>query len=169
MEITFKDFANVNDDTTLDDWMSLNEGTTSSRYNVEVNFRTSQDEAMEAFAKICLAYVSAAMKQNDYHVKHVYEDKPIRILVSSRNWDDGEWIVVVSFNPDHGCFMISKGYYNKERKSASIPHGNTKKCEGKSAAEIAKQVRNMMHGLKNDPGRHQQKLKGVALKRGPKK
>lgn len=141
---------------------------TSARYSIEVNFRTKIKEMLEGYAKICLGYVSAAMKQSGYHIKHVYDDKPIRILVSSRNWDDGEWSAIVYFHPDHdgGCFIIAKGFYNKEVKSISM---QTKtKCKGNSAAEITAELRNIMHELKNKPDRHQEKIKGIALKRGPK-
>jgi hypothetical protein len=108
------------------------------------------------------------MKQSGYHIKHVYESKPIRILVSSRNWDDGEWIGIVAFNPEHdkGCFVISKGFFNRDRKSVSIQ--STKKCSGESAAEIVSELRTMMLSLKNEKDRHLEKLKPVPLKRGPK-
>jgi hypothetical protein len=145
---------------------SLTEAADSTRYSVEVNYRTTPDEALEAFAKIALGYASAGIKQHNFHVKHVYTEKPIRILVSSRNWDDGEWIVVVSWNAEHKCFVISKGYYNKDRRTVSIQ--SSEKCAGDNAAEITKQVYNMMHHLKGQKDRHQEKLKPVPLKRGPK-
>ena len=121
-----------------------------------------------AYAKIVLGYVSAAMKQNGYHVKHVFEQSPVRIIIASRNFDDGEWILIVSFNPEHdgGCFVISKGFYNRDRKSISIQ--NSEKCSGDSAAEIANQARNVMHTLQHASDRHLEKLKPVPLKRGPK-
>ena len=147
----------------------LNEGASATRYSVEVSFRSKAKEVLQAYAKIALGYVSAALKQSGYHVKHVYDEQPLRILVSSRNWDDGEWVGIVSFNPDHegGCFVISKGYYNRERKTASIQ--SSQKCSGDSAAEITKDLRNMMHHLKDKPDRHREKLKAVPLKRGPKR
>lgn len=145
---------------------SLTEAADSTRYSVEVNFRTTPDEALDAFAKIALGYVSAGIKQHNYHVKHVYTEKPVRILVSSRNWDDGEWVVTVSWNPEHKCFICSKGFYNKDRKTVSIQH--SEKCGGDTAADITKHVYNMMHDLKGKPDRHLEKLKPVPLKRGPK-
>jgi hypothetical protein len=145
---------------------NLVEVTDSTRYSIEVNFRTMPDEVLDAFAKIALGYVSAGIKQHNFHVKHVYTEKPIRILVSSRNWDDGEWIVIVSWNPDHKCFIVSKGFYNKDRNTASIQ--SSEKCQGDSASEITKQVYNLMHELKGKPDRHIEKLKPVPLKRGPK-
>jgi len=166
-----KNLAQVSETTSLKEWFAqtLNEASsTSARYSVEVNFRTQIKEMMEGYAKICLGYVSAAMKQSGYHVKQVYDQKPIRILVSSRNWDDGEWSGIVYFHPEHdgGCFIISKGFYNKEAKSVSMQ--SRTKCKGDSAAEIVTELRNLMHSLKGKPDRHQEKLKGVPLKRGPK-
>ncbi|RDJ35474.1 MAG: hypothetical protein DWQ19_11705 [Crenarchaeota archaeon] len=153
----------------LKESLYLLEASSNSRYSVEVNYRSKIKEVLEAFAKICLGYVSAAMKQSGYHVKHVYDEKPLRILVSSRNWDDGEWVGIVYFHPDHdgGCFIVSKGFYNKDEKSVSMQSRN--KCKGDSAAEIAADLRNLMHSLKGKPDRHVDKLKGIPLKRGPKK
>lgn len=161
----FKQWVNITENTSIDNLM---EAVTSTRYSIEVNFRSSKNEMLEAFAKICLGFVSAAIKQSGYHIKHVYDESPIRILVSSRNWDDGEWIGMVSFNPnvDNGSFFISKGFYNKDRKTVSIQ--NSQKCKGTSASEITRDLRNMMFQLKSEPDRHAEKLKGVPLKRGPK-
>lgn len=142
----------------------LNENNT--RYSVEVNFRTKTDEVLKQAAKITLGYVSAALKKNNYHVKQVFEEEPLRILVSSRNWDNGEWVGLVSWNPQHNCYVISKGFYNKDRKSVSIQ--STKKCEAENASEIFAQVKNIMHELKDKPDRKVQQLKKVPLKRGPK-
>lgn len=145
---------------------NLVEAVETSRYAIEVNYRTTSKEALEGFAKIALGYVSAALKNHGYHTKHVFTEKPLRLLVSSRNWDDGEWAGVVTWNPDHACFVISKGFYNKDRRSVSIQ--STKKCDGESAADVAKELHNQMHNLKDKPDRHIQKLKPVPLKRGPK-
>lgn len=173
----FKDFINVDtftEDTSLSDWLAkaaplLESTTTAGRYSVDVNYRSKIKEVLEAYAKICLGFVSAALKQDGYHVKHVFEEQPIRIMVSSRNWDDGEWTGLVHFHPDHdgGSFIISKGFYNKDRKTVSIQ--TTKKCNGDSAAEIAKELRNMMHSLKGQKDRHLEKLRPLPLKRGPKR
>lgn len=163
--MNFKSFEKINENTNIQDVIS--EIATSTRYSVEVNYRTSPKEVLDSFAKICLGFVGAALKQNNFHIKHVYDEKPIRILVSSRNWDDGEWACVVSFNHEQECFVISKGFYNKDRRTVSIQHN--KKCDGTSAADITREVRNLMHDLSNKPDRHQEKLKGVSLKRGPKK
>lgn len=144
----------------------LTEAVETSRYSVEINYRTTGKEALDGFAKICLGYVSAALKKHGYHTKHVFDEKPVRLLVSSRNWDDGEWTGVITWNQDHKCFVISKGFYNKDRRSVSIQ--SSKKCDGESAADLAKELHNQMHSLKDQPNRHTEKLKPVPLKRGPK-
>jgi len=154
---------------TFIDWLKrepLNEADT--RYSVEVNYRTKADEVLKNYAKICLGYASAALKKSDFHVRQVFEEQPLRLLVSSRNWDDGEHVGVVSWNPSQKCYFISKGFWNKDRKTVSIPDGNTQKCESDNAAEIVKDIKNVMHSLKDTPDRHVQKLKAVPLKRGPK-
>lgn len=145
---------------------SLLESASATRYSIEVNYRSKPDEVLEAYAKIALGYVSAGIKQHNFHVKHVYTESPIRILVSTRNWDDGEWVVVVSWNNHNKCFVISKGYYNKDRRTVSVQH--SEKCKEESAAEITKLVFNMVNDLKDKPDRHLPKLKPVPLKRGPK-
>jgi len=145
---------------------SFMEGAEASRYSIEVNYRTSMKDAQEGHAKIVLGYVSAALKAHGYHVKMVFTEKPMRVLVSSRNWDDGEWTGMISYNPDHNCFILSKGFFNRERKTVSVQ--KSEKCKGSSGAELANDLRNMMHSLKNTPDAHQEKLKPVPLKRGPK-
>ena len=163
----------ITENTNLQDWvnkvMRLDEATTATRYSVEINYRSTIKEVLEHFARIVLGYVSSALKQNGYHTKQVYEANPIRLLVSSRNWDDGEWVGCVTFNPEHegGCFVISKGFWNQERKTVSIQ--STHKCSGDSAADITKDIRNIMHDLKGKPDRFKDKLKPVKLKRGPKR
>lgn len=137
-----------------------------TRYSVEVNFRTRTDEVLKSAAKITLGYASAALKKQDFHVKQVFEEEPLRILVSSRNWDDGEWTCLVSWDSKEKCYVVSKGFYNKDRKTVSVQ--STHKCEAENASEIVMQVRNVMHNLKNKPDRHVEKLKKVPMKRGPK-
>lgn len=137
-----------------------------TRYSVEVNYRTTLDDVLKHAAKVTLGYASAALKKLDFHVKQVFEEEPFRILVSTRNWDDGEWVCVVSWNAQEACYVISRGFYNKDRKTVSVQQ--SKKCEAENAAEITSQVRNLMHNLKEVPDRHVQKLKKVPLKRGPK-
>ena len=137
-----------------------------TRYSVEVNYRTKTDDVLKHAAKIVLGYASAALKKNDYHVKQVFEEDPLRILVSARNWDDGEWVGVVSWQPKKRCYVVSRGFYNKDRKTVSVQQ--SKDCNAENAAEIVKEVRNMMHSLKDKPDRHVEKLKKVPMKRGPK-
>ena len=146
---------------------NLIEAVETSRYSVEVNYRTKADEALEGFARICLGYISAAMKNQGYHTKHVYSEKPLRLIVSSRNWDDGEWVGVVTWHPELRCFILSKGFYNRDRKTVSLQ--NSSKCTGTSAAEISRELTNTMHHLKDQPDRQMEKLKPVPLKRGPKR
>lgn len=145
----------------------LNESSDATRYSVEVNYRTKTDDVLNSFAKITLGYISAALKRHGFHTKHVFDQKPFRLLVTSRNWDDGTWVGAVTWNEKNKCFVISKGFYNKMRKSISID--SSEKCHGDSAADISKQLHNVMHNLKDKPDRHQEKLKPVPLKRGPKK
>jgi hypothetical protein len=145
-------------------YQSLTESET--RYSVEVNFRTKTEEVLNHAAKITLGYASAALKKQDFHVKQVFEEDPLRILVSSRNWDDGEWVCVVSWNSEKKCYVISKGFYNKGRKTVSIQGSNH--CDAENASEIVSQIKNTMHKLKDEPDRRVQKLKKVPLKRGPK-
>ena len=75
----------------------LDEGNT--RYSVEVNYRTRTKEVLEGFAKIALGYVSAGLKKHGYHVRQIFDEEPSRIMVSSRNWDDGEWVGMISYSP----------------------------------------------------------------------
>jgi hypothetical protein len=142
----------------------LNEADT--RYSVEVNFRTRTPEILHNAAKIVLGYASAALKKAEFHVKQVFEEEPLRILVSTRNWDDGEWTCVVSWNPKECCYVISSGFYNKDRKTISVQKSH--KLDAENAAQITDAVRNVMHSLKDVPDRHVEKLKKVPLKRGPK-
>lgn len=145
---------------------TLIESVETSRYSVEVNYRTTTDEALEGFAKITLGYVSAALKKHGYHTKHVFTEKPLRLLVTARNWDNGEHTGLVTWNPAHKCFIVSQGFYNKDRKTVSIT--SSKKCSGDNAADISKELHNIIHSLKDKPNRHQEPLKPVPLKRGPK-
>lgn len=154
----------------FEDWLSkrqLNEGTT--RYSVEVNYRTKTQEVLDGFAKIALGYVSAGLKKQGYHVKQIFDEKPIRIIVASRNWDDGEWVGMISYSSkqDSGCFIISNGFYNKDKKIVSVQR--SEKCKSDSPSEMVKDMINMMHGLRNKPDMHKEKLNPVNLKRGPKK
>lgn len=143
----------------------ITEASQVSRYSIQVDYRTDKKDVLQAFAKLVLGYVSAGLKKMGMHTKHVFDDTPIRLLVSSRNWDDGEWVGLVSWSEKDHCFLISKGYYNKDRKTVSVQ--STKKCAD-NASEISKEMHNMMHHLKDQPDRHVEKLKPAHLKRGPK-
>lgn len=146
------------------DLMPLSEST--SRYSVEVNYRSSLDEVIDSFAKLSLGYVSAGMKHCGFHVKNIYDEKPYRVIISTRNWDDGEWVGLVLFNAKENCFIIAKGHYNKDRKTVSIQGSH--KCSVKSAAEICKEMRNYMEKLKKEKPRGSDTLEPVKMKRGPK-
>lgn len=139
----------------------------STRYSVEVNFRTNLKEAMDHFSKLVLGYVMAALKQHNYHVKHVYSVKPYRILISTRQWDDGEWVGIVTYNEEHNCFIFTPGVYSKMRGTASYSPNGSKKCMGTSAAEITKEVLNHMEDVKKKPVRDGERLKPINRKRGP--
>jgi hypothetical protein len=151
----------------LDDFTKwcLNESD-SSRYSVGVNYRTKKQDVLEAYAKIALGYVSAAMKNSGYHTKHVYNESPLRLIVSTRNWDDGEWVGVLSWNETNGCFVISSGYWNKSRSTVSIQ--TSTRCKDDNSAELTKELFNLMESLKNKPSKVREKLNPVTLKRGPK-
>lgn len=140
----------------------------SSHYSIEVNYRTTKKQMLDAYAKLVLGYVSAAMKRNGYHVKHVYQDNPIRILVATRNWDDGEWIATVIYNPQQLAFVLSSGYWNKDRRTVSIHDPATKKLDVDDAAGIVNQLINYMYELKNKERRKVNTLKPAPMKRGPK-
>lgn len=139
----------------------------NTRYSVEINYRTKSGEVLKGFAKIALGYVSAAMKKRGFHVKQVFEEDPLRIVVSSRNWDDGEWVGMVHYRSSESCFVISNGFYNKDRKTVSVQR--SEKCSDDTPSGMTKSLLNMMHKLKDEPDRHQEKMKPVPLKRGPKK
>jgi len=138
----------------------------TTRYSVEVNYRTTAKEAKDGFAKLVLTYISAAAKDKDYHVKKVLDETPMRIIVSAGNWLDGEWVYIISYNPMHSCFVMSKGFYNKDRGTITIPD-DSEKCQGESAAEIFKSLNQKMEDIKDKPPHHVGGLKGVKGKTGP--
>ena len=165
IEISAEDFSKVCIDFFKDE--KLNESTQNSRYSVEVNYRTTKDQTLSNYAKIVLGYVSAALKKADFHVKMVFSESPLRVLVSARNWDDGGWVGIVSFNEKLQMFVISKGYYNKDKKTVHV--SKSEKYDGEeNAAEISSKLKKIMTDLKHEPDKNKEKLKGINLKRGPK-
>ena len=148
------------------EWKIINEYADVSRYSIEVNFKTKAEEVIEAYSKIALGYVSAAIKRTGYHTKHVYTEKPTRLLVSLNKWDDGEWIVVVSWDDQKKCFALSTGFYNKMKQTVSIKE--TTKCMGEDASEIYKELFNKLSSLKNEQSRKSLSLNPAKKKRGPK-
>lgn len=145
---------------------NLTESVETSRYSIEVNYRTTIAEVLEGYARLVLGFVSASLKKYNFHTKHVFNEKPLRLLISSRNWDNGEICGLITWNPEHNCFIVSKGFYNKDRKTVSIQ--NSKKCDKESAAELTRDMHNMMHKLKDEPSVDSGKLHPVKLRPGPK-
>jgi hypothetical protein len=148
------------------EWKIFNEYADASRYSVDVNFKTKPEEVLEAYSKISLGYVSSAIKKLGYHTKHVYTEKPIRLLVSLDKWEDGEWIVIVSWEENNKCFALSTGFYNKMRQTVSIKE--TSKCKGTDASEVYKELFNKLNELKNEPSKKSMALNPAKKKRGPK-
>ena len=70
------------------------------------------------------------------------------------------------WNPQDKCYIMSKGFYNKDRKSVSVQQ--SKKSDAVNASQITQELKNMMHSVKDQPDRHVEKLKKVPLKRGPR-
>ena len=138
----------------------------ANRYSVEVNYRSNMQEVIDAFAKLVLGYVSAGMKQIGYHTKILFTEKPYRVIVSTRNWDDGEWVGIACYNTKENCFVIAAGHYNKDKKTISVQR--SKKCAGNSAVEIVRELRNYMEVLKREKPRESGSLEPAKLKRGPK-
>jgi hypothetical protein len=144
----------------------INEAVETSRYAVDVNYRTTMQEANHGFAKIALGYVSAALKKMGYHVKLVFSEQPLRIIVSSRNWDDNEWVGMISYNSSLGFFVLSKGYYNRSKKTVTVM--TSSKIDGPtSASNMAEKLKKSMDELKSAPVRKKTEIK-MDLKRGPK-
>lgn len=134
-----------------------------SRYSIEVNYRTSKKEVLDAWAKLVLGFVSSSLQKEGYHVKHVYSEKPLRILVSTNNWDDGAWTALLMYNSNQECFYMSSGFWNKDRRTMTIQK-ETSKCSEDVAADLTGKLLNFMHDLKKRDPR-----KNDRVKRGPKK
>jgi hypothetical protein len=144
----------------------INEKVESSRYAVEINYKTTMQEVDFGFAKIALGYVSAALKKMGYHVKLVFTESPLRIIISSRNWDDGEWVGMISYNSTLGCFVLSKGHYNRIKKTVNVIQST--RIEGDvSASDLTKKLKEKMDDLK-DLKAHKRQDIVINLKRGPK-
>jgi len=59
----------ITETTSLKGWLLLMEGADATRYSIEVNYRSKIKEVLNSFAKICLGYVSANLKQNNFTYK----------------------------------------------------------------------------------------------------
>ncbi len=136
----------------------------SARYSVEVNYRTTMQDMLNNAAKLVLGYVGAALKDCGFHVKSIYDKEPYRIIISTRNWDDGEWVGLVLWKNNE--FIIAKGHYNKDKKTVSLIGSH--KTNNNSAAEIAREMRNYMEKLKGEKPRGSSTLEPAPMKRGPK-
>jgi hypothetical protein len=141
----------------------------SSHYSIEVNYRTTKKDVLDAYAKLILGYVSASVKRSGYHVKHVYSEVPVRILVASRNWDEGEWVASVIYHPEQNSFIMTAGHWNKARRTISVNDAETKKLDADDAAGISNKLVNYMFQLKSKEARNSNTLKAAPMKRGPKK
>jgi hypothetical protein len=141
---------------------------TTNRYSVEVNYRTSLDEVTDGFAKLCLGYVSAGMKNCGYHVKNIFDERPYRVLISTRNWDDGEWVGFLAYETrgTKKAFLLGDGHYNRDRKTVSVQHCHN--CNSENAAEMCKDLRNLMEKLKKKNPRGSNTLEPAPMKPGPK-
>ena len=130
----------------------LNEGSQNIRYSVEVNFDTPKEDCLVSYAKIVLGYVSAAMKKMNYHVKLVFSHKPLRLIVASRNWDDGEWVGMISYNEEKDHFTLSKGFYNKLKKTVAVQDTSTI-SDAVNAKILSYKLRDMMKDLEGKKDR----------------
>lgn len=166
MQVNPEELANIFSEYYNRKYKLLNEKVESSRYAVEVDFRTTLDEANFGFAKIALGYVSSCLKKMGYHIKLVFSEKPLRVIVSSRNWDDGEWVGMISYNSQLNMFVLSKGHYNRADKTVSIEHSE-KIAKPHSAQHMSEKLKGMMDNLKKEPSKKQQPIT-INLKRGPK-
>jgi hypothetical protein len=145
----------------------LSEAIEHTRYSVEINYRTKKEDVLSGFAKITLGYVSAALKKEGYHVKLIFDEEPYRIIVTARNWDDGGWCALISYNHKLDMFVLSKGFYNKSKKTVSVV--DSEKIGGDlNASSMTYKLKNVMDDIKHKPDNHKEKLKGIKLKRGPK-
>ncbi len=138
----------------------------TNRYSVEVNYRTTMDEVEDGFAQLVIGYVSAAMKKANYHTKMMFDEKPYRLIISARKWQEGEWVQVLSWSQKHHSFMISKGFYHKATSNVMIQ--SSKSCDGISASEIYKELMRSMDGIKDEKPHHNE-YKPVKNPSGPVK
>ncbi len=131
----------------------ISEGSQNVRYSVEINYDTSNKDVKSGFAKICLGYISAALKKMEFHTKIILSHKPFRVIVSSRNWDDGEWVGMITYNDDLDCFVVSRGHYNKMNKTVVVEK-SIKMPSDYSAKDVSKYVYQMMKDLKGVKNKH---------------
>lgn len=147
------------------DFQELLSETSTNRYSVEVNYRSTLPQVVDGFVQLVLGYISAAMKQANYHVKTILKEEPYRIIISARNFQDGEWVTLVAFNKEHNCFTISKGFFNRSRDTVTVQQ--TDRCDGQSAAEIYRALMNRMSTIQHEKPHHVGDLKPVKKQTGP--
>jgi hypothetical protein len=166
LEVSAEDLAKIFQEYFSTKHQLLDESIQSTRYAVNVDYRTTMDEIKFGFAKIALGYVSAALKKLGFHIKLVFTEKPLRIIVSSRNWDDNEWVGMISYNSTLGAFILSKGYYNRSKKTVTVMRSTT--IDGSvNASNMAEKLKSTMDSLEHEPIRKTPKIE-INLKRGPK-
>lgn len=157
-------------DKKFNEWLEKKDGVIteahqSARYSIEVNYRTTFQDVCDSYAKLTLGYVSAAIKQCGYHCKTMFSQKPFRVAVASRNWDDGEWVGIIAYDHETHKFIVVKGTWNRDRKTMSIHNSHI--TTSNSALELTKDLRKLMDELKRKP-LETFKLNPAKLKRGPK-
>jgi hypothetical protein len=141
----------------------LDETANVTRYSVEVNYNTDQKDFLKGYAKIVLGYVSAALKKQGFHCRIVFSEEPYRVIVTSRNWDDGEPVAMITYNQDHNFFVLSKGTYNKLKKTVTI--NSKEKIDGTiSSYHMVNKIKKDVEEMKNQVLKKNDDLK----KRGPK-
>lgn len=142
---------------------------TGVRYAVDVNYRTNMSEVLDHFSQLSLGYLKKALNNHGYNVKQVYSAKPYRLIVSTRQWQDREWVGVVNFDEETAHFVWHEAVYDKGRKTAKIPEGHSKKLKGRSASSLFEEVHPMLKELKDRPLRYGEPMNPAPRKRGPKR
>lgn len=141
----------------------IDETANVTRYSVEVNYNTDQKDFLKGYAKIVLGYVSAALKKQGFHCRIVFSEEPYRVIVTSRNWDDGEPVAMITYNQDHNFFVLSKGHYNKLKKTVTV--NSKEKIDGTiSSHNMVTKIKREVEEMKNKVLKKDDDLS----KRGPK-
>lgn len=142
---------------------------TGVRFAVDINYGTDMGEVIDHYSQLCLGYLKKAFNNHGFPVKQVYSVKPYRLIISTRQWQDREWVGIVNFDEPTSSFVWHEGLYDKGRKTAGIPDGASKKLSGKSAAALFDEIMPLLRALKDKPLRYGENLKPALRKRGPKR